>query len=98
MNIIWRTSAEAELDEAFDYLLERNPAAALRTYEAIRKGVELLTDHPNLGRPGRVEDTRELVIAGTPYIVPYTVDRRAGAVIILRVLHGARRRPVDFGE
>jgi toxin ParE1/3/4 len=96
MKIIWRAAAEADLDEAFDYLVERSPDAALRTYEAIRKRVELLVDHPGLGRTGRVEGTRELVISGTAYIVPYTVDSRIDAVIILRVLHGARLWPEDL--
>src|SRR5437764_1785820 len=46
------------------------PAAAPRVIERIRTAVERLQEFPFLGRPGRVEGTRELVIAGTPYIVP----------------------------
>jgi toxin ParE1/3/4 len=46
---------------------------------------------PESGRPGRVPKTRELVIAGSPYFVPYRV---AGDTIsILRIIHGARRWP-----
>lgn len=96
MNIIWRASAEVDLNATFDYLVERNPGVALRTYETIRKRVELLADQPSLGRPGRVAETRELVIVGTPYVVPYMIDRRIDAVIILRVLHGARLWPEDL--
>jgi toxin ParE1/3/4 len=47
-------------------------------------------------RPGRVENTRELVIAGTAYLVAYTVDQRLGAVIVLRVLHGRQVWPEAF--
>jgi plasmid stabilization system protein ParE len=43
-----------------------------------------------LGRFGSVEETRELVVAGTPYIVVYRVTRR---VEILRIRHGAQRWP-----
>jgi toxin ParE1/3/4 len=39
-----------------------------------------------MGRPGRVPFTRELVVAGTPFVVIYRV--RAD-VEIVRVLHGA---------
>ena len=96
MKILWLKSAEADLNEAFDYLLDRNPQAALRIYGVIRQKVELLADPPYLGRAGRVENTRELVIAGTPYIVAYTMDRLIDAVVILRVLHGRRLWPEEF--
>ena len=96
MIIRWRPQAEADLNAAFDYLIERDPAAALKVYETIRARVELLADHPALGRPDRVPDTRELVIGRTPYIVAYTFDARRDAVVILRVLHGAQRWPDAF--
>ncbi len=98
MRVLWLKRAEADLNEAFDYLLERSPQAALRLYETIRQRVELLADHPHLGRAGRVEGTRELVVAGTPYIVAYTVDSRIDAVIVLRVLHGRRTWPEKLGD
>jgi toxin ParE1/3/4 len=96
MRIRWLDRAESDLAELFDYLLERNPRAARRVYDAIRDQVSKLAEHPGIGRPGRVAGTRELVISGTPYIVAYTVDRRAGIVVVLRVLHGARRWPDVF--
>ncbi len=57
-------------------------------FEIIRQ-VGMLTDHPGLGRPGRVEGTRELVIARFPYVEPYV--HRGDTVTVLRVLHGARK-------
>ena len=53
--------------------------------------VELLTQHADLGRLGRVVGTRELVIDGTPFVVAYKTEDVA--VIILRVFHGAQRWP-----
>ncbi len=96
MRVLWLERAEADLTELVDYLLARHRRAALRVYEAVRDQVALLADHPELGRLGRVPATRELVIARTPYIAVYTVDRDADAVIVLRVLHGARRWPDAF--
>lgn len=96
MQILWLDRAEADLNELFDYLLERNPRAARRVYDAIREHVRRLADHPGIGRPGRVAGTRELVIPRTPYIVAYTVDRDVDTVVVLRVLHGARRWPEEF--
>jgi plasmid stabilization system protein ParE len=44
-----------------------------------------------MGRPGRVARTRELVVTGTPYILPYRVT--AGVLEVLRVLHASRKWP-----
>jgi plasmid stabilization system protein ParE len=57
--------------------------------------VELLTDEPKLGRPGRVPGTRELVVPRTPYIVAYAV-LSSDSIRILGVRHGARRWPESF--
>lgn len=96
MRIFWEEDAEADLDRTFEYILEDNPEAALRVVETIRETVQILIEHPHLGRGGRVADTREFVIPGTPYIVPYQVieDR----IILLRVLHGTRQWPESFEE
>ena len=68
-----------------------NPTAASRMIERIRAAVMRLAASPALGRPGRVAGTRELVIPGTPYIVPYRVK---GAVVqIITILHSAQRWP-----
>lgn len=57
----------------------------------VREAVELLQEHPNLGRPGRLAGTKELVISGTPFVAVYRV--RKGEVQILRLLHHAQRWP-----
>lgn len=49
---------------------------------------------PNLGRSGRVKGTRELVVSGTPFIVPYRIA--ADGIEVLRVYHAARRWPSGF--
>ena len=48
-----------------------NSQAAIEVRQRIHQAVTRLADHPGSGRPGRIERTRELVIAGLPYIVPY---------------------------
>jgi plasmid stabilization system protein ParE len=49
---------------------------------------------PYIGRSGRIDGTRELVVSGTPYVVAYTVSGEK--VTVLAVLHGARRWPESF--
>jgi toxin ParE1/3/4 len=74
-----------------EYVAEDNPAVAAALHELIDRQVGRLADHSRVGRPGRIEGTRELVVSHMPYIVAYKVA--AGEVIILRILHGAQRWP-----
>lgn len=96
MKLVWLQKAESDLDGVVEYIAQHNPTAAWQIYEKIRSKIELLTEQPGIGRPGRVPGTRELVIQGTPYLVPYTVYQPLDAVVILRVLHGAREWPEEF--
>ena len=94
MRVRWLRRALRNLDDNAEYIARDNPDAAARIVERIATSVERLTTHPASGRPGRVPGTRELVIAGTPYIVPYRV--RGATVEILRVFHTARKWPESF--
>jgi toxin ParE1/3/4 len=49
--------------------------------------------HPVIGRRGRIQGTRERVIARTPYVAVYAIDREADIIEIIRVLHGAQQWP-----
>lgn len=82
------------LEDIRDWIARDNPAAAARMIARIRAAVERLATAPGAGRPGRVASTRELVISGTPYIVPYRV--RDDTVQIITILHGAQRWPDRF--
>ncbi len=93
MNILWTDPAEADLDGILDHILAENPQAALSVYERIHERVGRLASFPYTGRPGRLHDTRELIIPETPYIVVYRV--RPAAVEVLRVIHGAMLWPPE---
>ena len=78
-----------------ELLCQDSPAAAARVIlELIDQVENALPRQPAMGRPGRVLGTRELVIAGLPYIVPYRV--RDADIEFLRVLHASRRWPSDL--
>ena len=95
MNIVWAPEAIDDLVSLRAYVAEDDPAAARRIALRILYDIErLLSDHPNMGRAGRVPGTRELIISGTPYIVPYRVQHNA--IHILRVFHGMHRWPDGF--
>ena len=94
MKIRWLRAALRNLDEQVAYIARDDPEAALRVAACVRGVIERLARHPSLGRLGRVPGTRELVVSGTPFVIPYRV--RSGQVEILRVLHGAQRWPEEF--
>jgi toxin ParE1/3/4 len=94
MQIVWRSIALEDLEEARRYIMQDDPTAADRVRNAILTAVERLAESPHLGKPGRVAGTRERIIPDTPYIAAYTVID--DQVQILSVLHGARRWPEHF--
>ena len=91
MRVVWTGTARRDLAGIREYITADSPEAARRVSQRIRDAVRKLARYPHLGRPGRVPGTRELVIPGTPYLVPYTVHR--DQLAILAVLHGAQEWP-----
>ncbi len=94
MRVKWLEVALDSLIAEAEYISQESPAAADRTVAAILSAVEILKRFPASGRPGRVAGTRELVVSGTPYIVPYRV--REDTVELLLVFHAARKWPSRF--
>jgi len=94
LRIRWARPALADLEAIGDFIARDNPVAAKRLVVSLVASVDALRDHPNLGKPGRLTGTRELVIGGTPYVVPYRV--LGDDVEVLAVFHGARRWPDGF--
>ncbi len=94
MKIVWLAGAIGDLDALFDYIGMENPPAAFAMLDLIERRVGQLADHPLLGKAGRVATTRELVVAGTPFIVVYRVQSQQ--VDILAVIHSAKRWPDTF--
>lgn len=91
MQVKWLKRALRNLKEEADYIAQDDPQAVARIVILIDDTVALLAEHPGLGRSGRVPGTRELVVTGTPYLVPYRV--RGKRIDILQVFHGRRRWP-----
>jgi toxin ParE1/3/4 len=91
VRVRWLDQAVEDLKAIRAYIARDNPSAAADVAQRIRDAVKILGDYPAAGRAGRVPNTRELVVAGTPYLLPYRVI--AESVEILRVLHGAQQWP-----
>jgi len=94
MRIVWDSRAVEDLRAILDYIDERNPTAALKTYQLISGSVSQLATHPFIGRVGRVAETREMIVNGTPYLVAYAIGD--GVITVIAVLHASRRWPEEF--
>ena len=94
MLLQWSAFAFADREAIFDYIEADSPKAAVAVDDRIESCVEGLAVFPEMGRKGRIEGTRELVIARTPYIAAYRISGET--VVILRILHGARRWPEEM--
>ena len=91
MTIVWSPRAIEHLAHLREYIARDNPNAANRIASALLEAVEHLAQLPNLGRPGRVAGTRELVVPGTPYIISYRL--RGDRLDVAGVFHGRQKWP-----
>ena len=80
--------AADDLDRIADFLLHNDPAAAAATVDLILNGLEILTDHPLVGRP-LAAGLRELVISRgrTGYLALYRFDAQSDIALVLAVRH-----------
>jgi toxin ParE1/3/4 len=92
LKIQWTKAASDDLESIHDYIFPDSPIAAA---EQVKRVVLIVEEHLSLnpwaGRVGRLHDTREYAVNGTPYIVIYRV--RNEVLEVIRVLHGARQWP-----
>ena len=93
MQVRWLATALRNLDDEAEFIARENPTAARALVQRIAGAVGLLGENPALGRPGRIHGIRELVIAGTRYVIPYRVRPELDRIEVLRVFHTSRRLP-----
>jgi addiction module RelE/StbE family toxin len=94
MKVVWSRRAIRNLESLRDYIEQSSEQNAAGIARRILQAVDLLQNHPAIGRPGRVMGTRELVIPNTPYIVAYRIKRER--LELVAVLHGHERWPSRF--
>ena len=91
MQVRWLRKALHNLEQAYEFVAETDIEAAARTILEIQNAIDLLETFPRIGRVGRVDNTRELVVTDTPYIVIYRL--RGNTVEIIRILHTSMKYP-----
>ncbi|PPU05220.1 hypothetical protein XacyCFBP2565_21910 [Xanthomonas arboricola pv. corylina] len=91
MAIQYEAEAIKDLKKIVAYGKKQGYPEAAKYATALRVKISIIGTYPESGRPGRVPGTRELVIAGTPYIAVYQIDGNDQRV--RRVLHGSQQWP-----
>lgn len=90
MRVIWTPEALQDREDVFDFIATDNPIAAVRMDELFSDAAARLADHPNLGRPGKISGTREL-IPHESYRLVYEIIQQS--VWVLALVHTARKWP-----
>lgn len=93
MHVVWSPTAVAQLAEIRSFIERDKPEAALGIARRIVSAVDQLSRNPHMGRPGRNLGTRELIVAGTPYILLYRIQE--DRLKILAVFHASRQWPAQ---
>lgn len=94
MKIVWSRRAIRHLTAVHDYIQKDSSQNAATVAARILKSVDLLATQPQMGRPGRVLGTRELVVPDTPYVIPYRV--RGDYLELIAVFHGRQQWPAKL--
>jgi plasmid stabilization system protein ParE len=92
VEIVWSALARSRLRQIRTYVALDKPEAAERLATRIVAMVEVLRNHPHLGRVGADPGIRELIIGNTPYIVLYNVEGQR--ITVSTIWHAAQRREV----
>jgi hypothetical protein len=86
----WLVSLEAadDLEALVDFLVADMPEHAVQTVDLIMDALNILQDHPNIGRPLQLP-LRELVISRgrTGYVALYEYDAQADVAVVLAIRH-----------
>lgn len=67
---MWSARAKRDLREIGTYIARNNRTAAVAMVKRIVAAAEHLSTYPQMGRAGRVADTRELVVGSRHLVHP----------------------------
>lgn len=93
MIIKWLPQSLANRDKLIRNIAEHNVVAAVEHLDEIHRQVDDLAAHPEMGREGRRQGTRELVISQTEFVVVYRIRPKLKRVELMRVLHARQQYP-----
>jgi len=87
----WTEPALSDIERIYAWIEPHGEQSAIRIVTRLRDRAESLASLPQQGRAGRIKGTRELVVAGTDYLILYQLAE--DAVEVLRVVHTRQKWP-----
>ena len=95
--LIYSRTALADVERLTDFLLESDPTAATDTVRLIEEAVQVLGNHPLIGRQAEA-GLRELVVSRgrSGYVVLYRFEAAQDLELLLAVRH--QREAGYFGD
>jgi plasmid stabilization system protein ParE len=86
--LIYASRAVADLERLTDFLIATDPVAALETVDLITEAMQILENHPLIGRPAE-QGLRELVISRgrSGYLALYSHEQEHDTVLVLAIRH-----------
>jgi len=86
--LIWSPEALADVQRLYRFLASKNPDAARRAASAIRDGMQIVADHPGVGRPVDDMDPEyrnwPISFGASGYVALYRLDRDMAVVVAVR--------------
>lgn len=86
--LIWSPEALGDVQRLYRFLAGKNPDAAKRAAHAIREGMQIVADHPEVGRPADDMDPefREWPISfgASGYVALYRLEPEVAIVLAVR--------------
>lgn len=86
----WEGEARRQFRDTLTYIASHDAAAAERLGRTVEAKLDLIGRFAEIGRPGRIPKTRELIVHPN-YIVVYAVRRNT--IDIIRFLHARQLFP-----
>ena len=95
--LIWSPSGLRDIQRLYQFLAEKNRAAARRAVQTIRTSLQILAEHPEVGRPTDKMDPafREWLIdfGNSGYVVLYHYDGNVAVIVAVRHQRETGYRP-----
>lgn len=90
MSVSWTPDAQQDRADIWDYIAADNPRAAAKLDQIFSAAATRLSDHPQIGKAGKVPGTREL-FPHENYRLVYEIS--GDTVWVLTLVHTARQWP-----